>query len=134
VIVPLPAITPDGMADFLQRFAAEHTRQYGYDVPGKAVEVVNCRLQAVGQVAKAPLRDISSEGLLSAAVTGRRNVYFGARHGWADADVYARARLSAGTKLTGPLVIEEMSSTTLLAPGQTAQIDRIGNIIIRVII
>ena len=134
VIVPLPAITPEGMADFLQRFAGEHTRQYGYDVPGKGVEVVNCRLQAVGHVVKAPLRDISAEGLLSAAVTGRRNVYFGARHGWADANVYARARLPAGAQLAGPVVIEEMSSTTLLAPVQTAQVDRIGNIIIRVTI
>ncbi len=132
VIVPLPAITPYGMADFLQRFASEHTRQYGFVVPGKAVEVVNCRLQAVGHVVKAPLRDITAAGPLSAAVIARRNVYFGVRHGWADADVYARTRLPSGTKLAGPLVIEEMSSTTLLAPGQTAQVDRIGNIIIRV--
>ena len=83
-----------------------------------------------GHVAKAPLRDISGEGVLSAAVTGRRNVYFGARHGWADADVYTRAGLPAGAKLSGPMVIEEMSSTTLLAPGQTAHVDRIGNIVI----
>jgi N-methylhydantoinase A len=40
--------------------------------------------------------------------------------------------LPAGTRLAGPLVIEEMSSTTLLAPGQTARVDRIGNIIIDV--
>ena len=132
VIVPLPAIAPDGMGDFLQRFAAEHTRQYGYDVPGKAVEVVNCRLQAVGHVAKAPLRDIAIEGTLSAAMTGQRKVYFGVHDGWVDADVYARARLPAGTQLAGPLVIEEMSSTTLLAPGQTARVDCIGNIIIDV--
>jgi N-methylhydantoinase A len=130
VIVPMPQVSPKGMADFLQRFTAEHTRQYGYDVPGKAVEVVNCRLQAVGHVVKAPLRDIGTGGTVAAAVTGRRKVYFGAGHGWADADVYARARLPAGAALAGPAIVEEMSSTTLLAPGQTAKIDRIGNIII----
>lgn len=132
VIVPMPPIKPDGMTDFLQRFAVEHTRQYGYDVPAKAVEVVNCRLQAVGQVAKAPLHDITAEGTVLAAVSGQRNVYFGARYGWVKADVYARARLPAGARLAGPVVIEEMSSTTLLAPGHTARVDRIGNIIIDV--
>jgi N-methylhydantoinase A len=132
VIVPMPQVSAEGMADFLQRFAVEHTRQYGYDVPGKAVEVVNCRLQAVGHVVKAPLHDISTGGTLAGAVTGRRKVYFGAGCGWADADVYARARLPAGAALAGPAIVEEMSSTTLLAPGQTAKIDRIGNIIIDV--
>ncbi len=132
VLVPMQRIAPDGMADFLIRFAAEHTRQYGYDVPGKAVEVVNCRLQAVGHVVKAPLRDIGGGGTVAAATVGRRTVYCGAAHGWADAAVCVRERLPAGAVLTGPRVIEEMSSTTLLAPGRRATVDRIGNIVIEV--
>ena len=66
------------------------------------------------------------------AVTGSRSVYHGAQHGWLETPVYARGRLAAGTALEGPALIEEMSSTTLLAPGQGATIDRIGNIVIRI--
>jgi N-methylhydantoinase A len=132
VIVAMPRVAADGMAGFLREFATTHRREYGYDVPGRAVEVANCRLQAVGSVVKAPLREISVTGSIAAAVTGRRKIYFGEKRGWLDAQVYARPELPAGSSLDGPAVIEEMSSTVLLAPGQSAAVDRIGNLVIDV--
>ena len=132
VIVAMQRVAADGMARFVGAFAAAHQREYGYDVPGRAVEIVNCRLQAVGNVAKAPLREIATTGDVASAVTGRREVYMGARHGWLDTPVHARARLPAGAQLAGPALIEEMSSTVLLAPGETAVVDLIGNLIIQV--
>jgi N-methylhydantoinase A len=132
VIVALQRVAADGMAQFLDEFAAAHRREYGYDVPGRAVEIVNCRLQAVGNVAKAPLREIGAAGSVGDAVTAQRKVFFGKKHGWLDTPVHARAKLPAGAKLAGPALIEEMSSTVLLAPGQSAVVDRIGNMIIKV--
>jgi N-methylhydantoinase A len=129
-MVPMADIAGEGKAAFLDEFAAAHQREYGYDVPGRAVEIVNCRLQAVGAVAKAPLREIASAGKVSTAIAAQRKIYFGVRHGWLDTPVYARAKLPAGAKLEGPALIEEMSSTVLLAPGQSASVDRIGNLII----
>ena len=130
VIVALPRVTADGLQEFLHAFAAAHQREYGYDVPGRAVEIVNGRLQAVGNVAKAPLREIATAGSVAAAVTSQRKVYFGEKHGWLATPAHARAKLPAGVKLVGPALIEEMSSTVLLAPGQSATVDRIGNIIV----
>jgi N-methylhydantoinase A len=49
MIVPLARIAPGGMDEFARTFHAAHRQEYGYDLPGKAIEVVNCRLQAVGQ-------------------------------------------------------------------------------------
>ena len=132
VIVAMPRVAVDGMAGFLKEFAAAHQREYGYEVPGRAVEIVNCRLQAVGNVAKAPLREIAAAENVANAVTSQREIHFGAKHGWLDTPVHARAKLPAGSKLAGPALIEEMSSTVLLAPGQSASVDRIGNIIINV--
>jgi N-methylhydantoinase A len=43
--------------------------------------------------------------------------------------VYARSGLAPGIAIKGPAVIEEMSSTTLLGPGQSARVDAIGNLI-----
>jgi N-methylhydantoinase A len=128
----MPCAAADGMAGFLLEFAAAHQREYGYDVPGRAVEIVNCRLQAVGAVAKAPLREIATADGVKDAVTAQRKIYFGVKHGWLDTRVHARAKLSAGAKLAGPALIEEMSSTVMLAPGQSAGVDRIGNIVINV--
>ena len=132
VIVPLAKIADDGMDDFLREFADAHRREYGYDVPGRAVEIVNCRLQAVGSVAKAPLREINIRGDVNDAVIGQRKVYFGENNGWLDTPVHARAKLPAGATLAGPALIEEMSSTVLLAPSQSATVDRIGNLVIMV--
>ncbi len=129
VVVALPEVRADGMAEFVTSFHAAHKREYGYDVPGKQVEIVNCRLQAVGRVAKAPLRELTVKGTLVAA--GAREVYHDIEHGWLATPVYARGKLAAGTVIIGPAVIEEMSSTTLLTPGQRASVDKIGNIIIR---
>jgi N-methylhydantoinase A len=119
-----------GMNAFVAAFHTAHVQEYGYTVRERAVEIVNCRLQAVGRVQKAPLREIDRKEIPAAAKSGSRSIYYGAEHGWVETAVYDRTRLSAGATLTGPAVIEEMSSTTLLKPAQSATIDRIGNIVI----
>src|SRR5215813_8067291 len=133
VIVPLARIAPDGIDEFASAFHAAHRQEYGYDLPAKAIEVVNCRLQAVGRVPKAPLTELNGSGSPEEAITGRRSIYHGAAHGWLDTPVYARAKFSAGNKIAGPAVIEEMSSTVLLAPAQWARVDRIGNLIVDIV-
>ena len=132
VRVPIAEPAALELADFVKSFHEAHLREYGYDVPGRALEIVNCRLQAMGRVPKAPLRESDARGAVHDAMNAGRAIYHGARSGWVDTPVYARARLGAGVELTGPAVIEEMSSTTLLAPGQRARVDRIGNIVIGV--
>ena len=131
VVVSLPDVRTDGMAEFIAGFHAAHQREYGYDVPGKAVEIVNCRLQAIGRVPRAPLCELAGGGSTADARTGSREVYHSAQHGWLATPVYARSKLAAGTVIDGPAVIEEMSSTTLLTPGQRATVDSIGNLIIK---
>ncbi|MCC6533531.1 MAG: hydantoinase/oxoprolinase family protein [Burkholderiales bacterium] len=132
VIVPLADGRAADLDRFLADFALVHEREYGYALQGKPVEIVNCRLQALGAVPKAPLTELSSGGSLASARHGQRRIYFGQRMGWVDTPVYLRPRLAAGTRIAGPAVIEEMSSTVALAPGRRADIDRIGNIIVQV--
>jgi N-methylhydantoinase A len=43
--------------------------------------------------------------------------------------VYDRSELAAGTSLTGPAIIEERESTTVLPPGVTARVDEYANLI-----
>lgn len=118
------------LADFEQRFHEAHTREYGYQVPDRAIQVINCRLQAVGQVIKAPLALARSDTTLADARTGSREVYHGKAHGWCATEVYDRDLLSGGTMIAGPAVIEEMSSTTVLGPLHRATVDPYGTLII----
>ena len=61
----------------------------------------------------------------------RRDVYFRQHGGWNDTPVYERSALPAGTKLSGPVIVEEPMATTLLHPGETLDVDRFGNLVLR---
>jgi len=116
-------------AEFARRFRVAHGEIYGYDIPGRAIEIVTLRLKSVGRVAPprvaAPVR---GGGIPSAP--GRRPVYFDA--GWIETPVFDRAALAAGARTVGPAVIEEMSATTLLHPGDQAVVDDAGNLVVTV--
>jgi N-methylhydantoinase A len=120
-----------GYAEFARRFAEAHEREYGYTVDDRNVQIINCRMQAVGQVVKAPLAPRHIGGVLEDARLGVRKAYFGAEHGWRETPVYDRDRVPTGARFTGPALLEEMSSTTVVGVGQHVSVDEYGNLIIR---
>lgn len=131
VVVPLDAVDPAGLAGFLDRFRAAHDREYGYAIPGRPVEIVNCRVQAVGNAGSAPRRAQPRGGSLDGARIGARDAYFGSSEGFLRTDVYDRDLLPVGVEIPGPAIIEEMSSTLLVLPGQSARVDADLNIHVR---
>ena len=60
---------------------------------------------------------------------GTRRAYFPEARGYTDTPVYDRYELAAGTSLTGPAIVEERESTTVLPPGVTATVDEYANLI-----
>jgi N-methylhydantoinase A len=114
------------LGDFSAAFADAHRREYGYDVPGRAIEVVNCRLKAVGLIERPAPHFIGATGAPHAMAT--RQVHFDA--GWIATPVFERAGLAIGTLLSGPAVIDEMSATTLVPPGCVVGVDRSGNLLL----
>ncbi len=127
--VPLDGMRLMALDDFIAAFSAAHVREYGYDAADRAVEIVNLRVRAVGLVPRAPLARVAGGASLSDAVKERRKVYFEAA-GWTDTPVYRRAHLPVDAPVDGPAVIEEMSSTTVVLPGQQARVDQYGNLIV----
>lgn len=131
VAVALEKIDPDGLDAFVELFRARHHQEYGYDVEGRPAEIVNCRVQAVGRIAKQaqvyePRTDVPR-------LKGSRSVYYGENAGWVETQVYRRGCLEVGETLQGPVIIEEMSSTTIVHPDQKVTVDPAGNLIVTVI-
>ena len=126
---PAGCARADGGAEFTRRFRAAHAEIYGYDIPGRPIEIVTLRLKAIGPVPR-PLFALLTRGGGAAAAVARRPVYFDP--GWIDTPVFDRADLRPGVRLSGPAVIEEMSATTLLHPGQHATVDDAGNLVVTV--
>jgi N-methylhydantoinase A len=121
------SVAPD-LPDFLDRFSAAHRREYGY-VADRAVEVVNCRIKAVGLI------DRPAPGFTGGSGPPRpkamRDVHFDT--GWLPTPIYTRAALATDARLTGPAVIDEMSATTLLPPGWSLRLDAAGNLILETV-
>ncbi|SFN93816.1 N-methylhydantoinase A [Roseovarius lutimaris] len=96
--------------------------------------LVNANCSVIG--ARAPL-DLSTlidpEGrraTVQEAEIGRRPVYFGGD--WHDVAIYWRDYLPLAFEMTGPAVIEQMDTTTLIEPGDRATGDANGNIIMHI--
>lgn len=130
VPVRLDGDFPD-LASVQRKFAVEHARTNGYAIPDRGVELVNCRLTALGHVPRGAPEPPPEGGTVDAACIATRKVYLDPRLGWQDTKVFAREKLPVGVALPGPAVIDEMSATTLVFPNQVATLDRDGNIVVR---
>jgi N-methylhydantoinase A len=103
-----------------------HKDYYGYDMRDQPVEIVNLRLVVVGQREPVPFeRAVFARGALSAALLEERKVWFPGT-GYVTTPVYDRARLPADTRISGPAIIEQMDTTTVVPPNARVKQDRHG--------
>ncbi|MGF9916839.1 hydantoinase/oxoprolinase family protein [Paenibacillus ehimensis] len=125
-------LTDDGVQGILTRFHEQHEKQYGYSNRSGVIEFVNYRVTALGELPKAALRRTEESGSRSVQPTSRREVYFAEtdRPGYYDTPIYQRSELVPGDRLAGPAIIEQMDSTILILPGQTAGVDPYRNLVI----
>jgi len=49
---------------------------------------------------------------------------------WREGYIYDRAKLSPGNRISGPAVVVEMDSTSVILPDHVGVIDEVGNILI----
>lgn len=115
--------------EFVAAFHAEHKTQYSYDIRGRNVEIVNCRLEAIGKTPKPPMTNMGTPAWGKPDAIERK-VNFGAAGGWLNASIHDRTGLVAGDHIEGPAVVEEMSSTTIIPPKYRAAVDALGNLVL----
>jgi N-methylhydantoinase A len=130
VTVPIPSGRLDAavLARVRTSFHEVYAARYGYANPAEPVEVVTWKLSAIGG---SPRIALAKAGASSADTRRKasRRAYFPEARGYADTPVYDRYELAAGTSLTGPAIVEERESTTVLPPGVTATVDEYANLI-----
>ena len=115
------------------RFLALHEAADGYAAPGEPIQVVNARLVARGRPDPPVLpRSARATGDVAAAMRSQRRVFFETAGDFVECPVYDRRRLAAGHLIAGPAVVEQFDSTTLIHPGQRAEVDDLGFLLIQV--
>jgi N-methylhydantoinase A len=129
VAVPEGALDEAVIADLIERFHDVHNRTFGYSYrQEQPVELVNLRVQAVGEVHRPSLGEAVAAAGMAPAAVGERPVHFDG-NGFVDCPVYQRGGLSPGRSVEGPAIVEEFGSTTVVFPGWRAHIDDRGNLI-----
>jgi N-methylhydantoinase A len=115
-------------ADFRRRFDDAHRALFHSADPHRPVEVVGLRVSGVGQEKAAPRqrKAAATRPRTATAPLATVPVFFG---GKARATaIYQRESLAAGTRIAGPAIVVEYSSTTVVAPDWSAAVDAEGNL------
>jgi N-methylhydantoinase A len=66
----------------------------------------------------------------SGAIAAHRDVWLPEAEGFVRCPVYDREKLRPGHQFTGPAVVEQMDTTTVVLPGTTARVDPWLNLIL----
>jgi N-methylhydantoinase A len=128
--VPLPSATPT--REEMQRlFEAAYHARFRVDLPSIKANLVNLNVSLIGMRPEFDLSALIDPILRKerAEPMASRPVWFG---GWVDTPVYWRDHLPLDLTLTGPAIIEQMDTTTIVEPGCVVTSDKDGNLIVAV--
>ena len=131
--VPVPAeYIETGDTDAIgETFNGVHERRYGYHTPEHALEIVNVRVSAVGRRKQMELPGPQAAGNGN-GLAGRRMVYFESGAKPVETPIFRRDRLPSGYQISGPAVVQEYASTTVLFLGDTLVVAETGELVITI--
>jgi N-methylhydantoinase A/oxoprolinase/acetone carboxylase beta subunit len=117
------------IASLTDSFQEVHERVYRQRNPG-AIEFVNLRTVHFAAAPKLVLDPPKPGPSWEAAQTGTRKLYIAEAGAYVDTPVFHRAKLPVGTPRKGPFIVEQIDSTAVVFPGETAKVEENGNIIL----
>lgn len=112
-------------------FHAQHEAQYGHADPKAPVEIVNLRIEATG---KLDTPDYGADVLQTAgpaAPLRRRKAVMAQGAAAIEVPIYKRGALAAGQVVTGPAILVQRDSTTVIFEKQAAEAGAFGTLRIR---
>ena len=128
-IAPQDADVIDGAS---RAFHEAHQRAYSHCDENAAVEFVTLRSVHYKESEETTLLSESAAAVAGSPTPGHRKACLDSAAGLEDVPVYRRDDLPAGFELTGPAIIEQADTTTLIYPGHQARLDSFRNILIDV--
>ena len=117
------------IARIVSAFQAAYRAEYGNDLGDIPAVIVSLRtvVQGVRDHGRRVLPKPAERPAPSPSAT--RPVYFG---GWHDTPIYRRDMLLPGMVLSGPAIVEQPDTTTVIEPGMRARVDAYGNLLVEV--
>lgn len=116
----------------LASFHSKYEKMYSYSMPWRDVEFLTFRLKVTAPARPLHLsRQDKSSLSLDAARRGSRRCSFDGRSEQVETPVYDWDRLESGHKIAGPALIDDKTTTVLVTPAFTCELDPYRNLLLR---
>jgi len=134
VEVPIPDKIGDDIGPELPGlFSKRYDELFGVgaaEFRGSGCELLTCRVMAIGKRVKPTIAESSALDKDRGLMKGKRKAYWFELKGFSETAVCDGKLLSRGDVIEGPAIIEMPHTAVLVHPGDKAEVDRYGNIII----
>src|SRR5918992_887558 len=110
-----------------------HEREYSRRFEESDIEIPNIRVRGIGRMPRLETPEVEhGPESPEEALRYERDAWFRFRGELAQVPTryYERSALKAGNRLTGPAIVNQYDSTTVIPPEISAHVDRFGNIVI----
>ncbi|MCD6681494.1 MAG: hydantoinase/oxoprolinase family protein [Burkholderiaceae bacterium] len=132
-VVPRERVAARDAGGIAKLFHAEHERLYGYSLEQEAtpIEIINVRVQAIGNTSKPGYRKDDWQGADSShTLKGRRAVYVPARQAFADVPIHDGHAMRHGNRVEGPAMIEQVTTAIFVDASFDCVVDALGSFVL----
>ena len=118
----------NGLSLITDQFDAEHEQLFTFKL-GDGHEILMIRAVARARTQSiAELKQGEAGANLEDCIIHQSQFYYAGQ--WHDAAILDRSKLHQALTVTGPAIVSEMDSTTVILPGYSAAVDAVGNLLI----
>ena len=129
--LPTGSIDEAALSGLMEAFHREHDRSYGYCDKAKRLQLVNFRVGAIGIIEKPDIKASPvAEDITPPRPVETRRVRFEGCPDYIETNVYQRGEIPCGCTVSGPAIVEQMDSTSIIPPGWRAFHDPYCNLIV----
>ena len=121
-------VSLDKISDVESKFHKLHQQRFAHSDVNAAIEIVNVVATAIVQGKDSDVTEYRDNSLYSQKSVSSGSVWFSGKE--IETAMYHRSSLSVGQKINGPALINQLDTTSLVAPGWVATVDDFGNLIL----
>lgn len=117
-----------GLDLLISRFDEQHTQLFTFALDeGHEIVMVRAIVSAASTALPLSKQITGNTTLLECKIADTKIYHAGQYH---QAAIYERAKMVVGLVISGPCIVGEMDSTTVILPGYVATVDTVGNLLI----
>jgi N-methylhydantoinase A len=127
VEIPAEHLSPQNIGAIAETFHRRHEELFTYAERDNLIEIINIESTAIGRVPRPQLPALTSGDADPApARVGERNAFFEEQNAYAPTPVYDGAKLLVGNVVSGPAIVEEVTTAIVVFPGWRMRLDEPG--------